>query len=1379
MSRRFVITIGVDGYRAPLTNLTSPADADRVRKLFAGLGYQEALPGLGILSANDIPGRIERWVAERRLTAEDTVVLYFAGHGEKNAERHYLLCFDSALTLWTTALATEDLARPLVASEVGHLLFILDTCFAGGGGGDITKLAVELTGTQREPADRWALTAARGRELALDNAFVDALTHTLRALGPAPGVGEVTEGVNAYLTEHGGQQSATYATVDNKGGGSFFHSPHGTGDLDRDRLAALHQDDRHDFGSDARGVGNATEPGDYFTGRTAALGELVSWLRSDTHDRRARVVVGDPGSGKSALLGRLLLLTDPHHPAGRDTSSDLDVVPLNAARDSVVSELAAVLGHPGADRNKLLRILAERTTPLTVIVDALDQAIESTQIAHKLLEPLTTLPALRLIIGTRRQLLPELGQAVQVIDLDDPEYLDDTDIADYAEKVLRDEQDPESLSPYRARPEQASDIGDEIAARAVKSFLVARLNARALVKGQITVDTTEPGWQNRLPSDTDRAYADYLDRFGDERPKVVRLLRPLAYARGTGLPGPTLWAPLAGALSGVPCTYEDVRWLHEHAGDFIKSTMAADGPVYYLFHETFAKYLRIPYQDRESHAAITDTLLSLVPNGREWTLAHSYIRDHLATHAALAGRLDPLLADPDFLVHANPDELLLALHSATSTTGRLTCAIYRASAGTHRQLDPPRRRRLLATDAARFDAEDLRAALATGMEWAPRWATGQQTSPALHATLTGHTQSVRSVACTSVEGRAVAVTASHDGTVRTWDIETGLPQVTLDGELVHAVACTTFGDHPVAVTGGEDGGVRRWDLVTGTGTVVGRQFGEVQAVACAVVDGRPVAVTGGEDAKLHLWDLETGEHTILATGRAWLTAIGCTQTGDGPVAVALSPDGVMQVWDLTHRALLRTIGPHRQATDLACATLRGRPVVVSVGDSVVVWDLATGITRLTMPGDQGWMNAVACTTVDDRPVAVVGGDNGVLHLRDLATGEVRASVAGHQSWINAVACAEVKGQPVAITASDDGTSRTWDLTIAATRRPAAQGHSGNITAVAGGRVTGRTVVVSASEDHTARVWDLATGELRATLAGHTGGVVDVVCTEIGDRPVAVTGGTDATVRVWDLDTGEPIHVLTGHQGFVRRVACTSVAGRPTAISASSDQTIRVWDLTTGTLVHVLETDEVVMTILTCTVVGEPVLLAGGPAGSRVRMWDLASGQLITMLKAWGVPSAIVPATIDGRPMAIVPSATAAATWLWDLTNGTLDVSLSHADPVLDAAYTTIGTELVVVVTVVGGTVEIWDLTTHSRRATLVGHAGTVSGVSCVTVGGRPAALTTGKDGTVRLWDLETSEELAVFDLPGRIGGTVYVESEERLVVASGWDLVVLERKGNG
>ena len=842
--RRFLITIGIGTYHDPaISNLPeAPTDALRVRDLLTPdpHAYEIVLPELSTLPAREVPGVIEQWTAEQDLGERDVVVVYFAGHGAKGPDRHYLYWHDTIPARWTTSVATEDLVRPLMHSPVGHLLLVLDACYAAAGGGEVAVLASDLVTTHRDAAGRWTLSSARPKQTAREAAFVDALAHTLTH--PRTGarqeflsVREVAECVNLYFTERGEPQRATHTTVDSDGRTPFFPNPLHVkglpaGDLDVATLAVLRKRHRGHFEPRGLGVEHAADRGDYFTARTAALRELATWLGSDTHDRHARVITGRPGSGKSSLLGRLLLLADPDHPARHRTAPGLlppagmDIVPLHARRascESLTRDLGAALGLADATIDDVLRALAERITPVTVIVDALDEAgtagdsVEGTRIGRDLLRHLTSLPKIRLIIGTRDPLIKTLGRAITVIDLDTPEYVTHADIADYARDVLLDSHDPDSLSPYRNNPGLAVEVGDAIATRAGTLFLVARMTARALVHDHHAVDTTQAGWRDRLPRDAIETFAAYLQRFGPDRPKVERLLRPLAYAQGAGLPWSSLWHRLAQALSGIPCPYEDVRWLHEHAGAYIVENLVDGESVFRLFHETMAEHLRTPNQTTYAHHGITAALLDHVATDsatgrRDWEGANRYIRYHLATHAAAGHQLDTLIADTDYLVHANPDELLVALDKISTDHGRLTRSIYRTSAQVHRRLPIPQRRQVLATDAARFGATRQHQLLSKPLQWSTRWATGQMTNSALRSVLTGHTSAVVSVVCAEVDGRSVAVTTSWDDVARVWDLTTGTLQHTLTGhtDAVVVVAYAEINARPVAITTSNDNTAR-------------------------------------------------------------------------------------------------------------------------------------------------------------------------------------------------------------------------------------------------------------------------------------------------------------------------------------------------------------------------------------------------------------------------------------------------------------------------------------------------------------------------------------------------------------------------------------------
>ncbi|MFG2330332.1 caspase family protein [Streptomyces sp. NPDC048604] len=1351
--RRFLITIGVSAYRdGKIANLDGvPHDVRRVGELLLPMGYEHVLAELAEdPTAAEIAEAVEEWRHSVEPGPQDVVVVYFAGHGVKPpADRHYLLgsTARSGRTSATSALAAEDLARPLLQSELGHLLVVLDTCYAGAGAGEISALAAELARTQRVAAGRWVLASARGKERARENVFVDALTEALtqpQAGGRQEylGVREITERVNRYFAARKVAQHVSHSTVDSDGHAPFFRNKaHIPGlpvdDLDVGTLTRLRRDTRGHFEARGRGLEHVGERGDYFTGREAALAALTRWLDAGQHDRKARAVTGDPGSGKSALLGRLLLHDE-----------DRTIVPLHARRatlEELVADLAAALRLPaGTSHEGLLEALGGRSDTVTVLVDALDEAgtggdsTEADRIARTLLRPLSTMPAVRLVIGTRRPQLTPLGKAVEVIDLDESEYVTDGQVADYAAKLLLDAEDPQSLSPYRDRPEEARTVARGIAARARRSFLVARMTARALVEDQAPLDTSRAGWEADLPSDAREAFAAYLDRFGADRAKVGRLLRPLAYAQGAGLPWSTVWAPLAEALSGHACPQDDLRWLHERAGAYVVETNDAQGgSAYRLFHETMADHLRDAGQDAANHRAIAEALLRLVPRdrdgARDWAASHPYVREHLATHADAGGVLGELLADVEYLVHAGPAHLNAALRTAADPEARRLGAIYRASLGAHMSGPTVQRRDILAVDAARYGDRDLSGAFARGRGWRVRWATGGLVHPALYGTLDGGNSAVDRLACTTVDGRPHVVTAGDlAGSIEVWDLSKGVRRAELSGHAqeVTGVAGLELGDVPLAVTVGKDRALRVWDLNARTERrrIDGAVHGSA-TVACALVEGHPYAVTGC-DSGVQVWDLSTG----------------------------------------IRRAVL---ADSQQAVDaLACTTIESRPHVVTLTNPgpASVYDLVTGSRRMDLGLASTDATAVACTDIDGRPHAVTGGMDGLVHIWDLGTGRTVAQLRGHEDWVQAVACTTLDGQPHAVTTGDDRAVCVWNLADR-TLRARFTGLADDGRAIACAVVDGRSCAVTANL-HSVQIWDLTDSTRHSVTAGHRDEINGLACTTLDGRSHAVSVGDMDSVRIWDLATGPTEPPLPDDNLWYQTVACTVVDGRPHAVTGDLHGALSVWDLTTRAQRTSVAGDSWVGALACTTIRGEPHAVVGSHDGA-VHVWNLRDDEMHPLpADLDGVVRHITCLDLDGQPHAVTSSGYGPL-HLWRLTDGTpRPEPIRRATDVIAMAGTQLDGRPRLVTADRNGAVHLWDVSARTRSKLAEG-IDMITALACATIDGRPHAVIVVDERTLQTWDLEERRLVDAFTLPLEIQALAAHGPD--LVVGMGSEVLVLTR----
>lgn len=163
-------------------------------------------------------------------------------------------------------------------------------------------------------------------------------------------------------------------------------------------------------------------------------------------------------------------------------------------------------------------------------------------------------------------------------------------------------------------------------------------------------------------------------------------------------------------------------------------------------------------------------------------------------------------------------------------------------------------------------------------------------------------EGVWAIACTNVNGRSVAVisTNSKDLWVRDLTSDKDLWLRTLDsgfsksltghtGRVHRAVACTNVNGRAIAVTGDDRGIVRLWDLASCTQItepLTGHRGG-VMAAACTYLDGVPIAMTTDVHRSIRMWNLDTGDPAGLITAVGARSIATCP---DGRVIVSLGRD---------------------------------------------------------------------------------------------------------------------------------------------------------------------------------------------------------------------------------------------------------------------------------------------------------------------------------------------------------------------------------------------------------------------------------------------------------------------------------------------------------
>jgi WD40 repeat protein len=1060
-----------------------------------------------------------------------------------------------------------------------------------------------------------------------------------------------------------------------------------------DRLSALTVWSAEQAGEVAlHAWGRESQEGEYrFQGRRAALTEIAGWLDRGRPDRRALVVTGSPGAGKSAVLGRIVTTADPRlsaelpaddravrategsvacavHAAGKTAlevareiarAFSAELPPLTGQLDNLAPAVHKAAAEQGRGR-------------LNVVIDALDEAsrpADARSIVTRIVRPLLR-AGVQVVVGSRRKdvegdLLPAFGNAVAAIDLDDPDYYSPQDVAAYALATLqRRGAEPDPDNPY-ADEAVARPLAARIAELSHGNFLVAGLTAQS--HADLDEEPADPRELAAYSADAEEALYETLERVlerGSPEAAGTRAttaltvltalaaLTALAFGEAPGL-SCELWSAALESLpgEGPPVRLQDTQlagFARSAAGSFLIESSGQDAKaVFSLFHQALNDALLRKRRQRitsvtgdpikEDQQALTRALLHY---GRQagWASAPPYLLRSLARHAEPAGLLDELLDDDEYLLYADLQRLTpLAAHASTEA-GRerarlLRLTPYAVPAG------PQARRALFSVTEA---LEKLGGSFRADPGPAPyraRWSTAS--THLERAAQSGHTGGIPQVRAYTSGGRTYLASAGEDEMVRVWDPATGQQQQVQEGHsgAVYGVCAFSAEDgHTLLASAGADATVAIWDPATGQQQrILEGHTGTVNEVcAFSASDGITLLASTGADGTVAIWDPATGQQRRILEGHTGTVYGVCAFTAeDGHTLLASTgTDETARVWDPVTGQEQRAMEGHTGGGSTVCAFTAddGRPLLACAGSSpeVRVWDPATGQQQRILAGHPGSVWSVCeFAASDGRRLLASAGDDEAVRVWDPASGQQQGALEGHTSGAWAVCAFTSGGQTLLAAGSHNAMVRVWDPATGQLRRAFECG-TNQVWSICPFTLGGRPLLAIAGNDSVVRVWDPDTGELQRAFAGHTGAVWWTCALDSGDgRTLLASAGDDETVRVWDPATGESLRVLPGHTGGAWSVcALAADNGRTLLASGGADPEVRIWDPGTGELVKVLEGHTAGVWSVWAFTAGERTLLASCADDGTVRVWDPATAQSLHAIPVHLAP--YVVGEISGR-----------------------------------------------------------------------------------------------------------------------------------------------------
>ncbi|MCV7198045.1 ATP-binding protein [Mycobacterium angelicum] len=762
---------------------------------------------------------IEEWIrGSDRIGSADAIVAYVAGHGKTIDGIHRLAVKGSnSKRPNATMIQTSTLIGWIRETRVKHALVVIDACEAAAVVVDLARVTGPI------PRNFCCFASTSPAAEAYEGKLAQALKQFLdnEAFGsedePFLKTTDLANALTKTLEEH--QLFTVLGAFPSDKPSPCLPNPRYRKDPEllvtapaRRDLASRSEDLSAHREPRRQGVPTAADQAWLFRGRDRLMADLVKATRTGAGG--VWLVTGSAGCGKSAVLSRLVTLSDPKYadenairlggipPEFRPDPGAVDVAILATGRtgwevidqlhgflcpDSVVPQLQSS-GDEEADRlGEVAAAIRSSPKPACVVIDALDEAQDPQLLITEVLAPLVELvrPHLKLIVGMRSigEVADDISSIADdavnllqpiILPADRPPYWVTSDLVDYlsALLVLSVSERP---SPYADDPAAARWMAEVIAGLVGTSFVLGRVVAVELASRATVQDPGDDEWRRTVQGGLKSVLRDELQRAfpkENERQRVVTVLGATAIAFGRGLPWRRVWPAVASALASDGTTFgdSDISQVLRHriSGYLIRELDDTGTTVYRPFHEAVQAALLGELQADlgHLHRRITSGLAALITRtdfDSELIVPEPYVRRYLIDHAAAGGLAEKLLSRAEFVVTADPRYLAAAVFRiGTGIAPALATTVLNALASYGPNDSLAIRAGYLVLEALKRGRRELASAaveLARPAGWLPLWAIWGEDQPGMGVARLDH--AIRCIAFGAGSDPVIAAAAEH------------------------------------------------------------------------------------------------------------------------------------------------------------------------------------------------------------------------------------------------------------------------------------------------------------------------------------------------------------------------------------------------------------------------------------------------------------------------------------------------------------------------------------------------------------------------------------------------------------------------------------------